>query len=34
MTVSLMLLWGAVIFGIVALVRHASRDGQPPAALP
>jgi hypothetical protein len=34
MTVSLIVLWGAVIFGIVALVRRASRDGQPSAALP
>jgi len=34
MTVSLIVLWGAVIFGIVALVRHAARGGQLSAALP
>ena len=32
MTVSMILFWGAVIFGIVALVRHLGRSGQPPAA--
>jgi putative membrane protein len=34
MTVSMILFWGAVIFGIVALVRYFSRSGQPPEALP
>ncbi len=31
MTVSMILFWGAVIFGIVALVRYIGRSGQPPA---
>ena len=31
MTVSMILFWGAVIFGIVMLVRHFGRNGQPPA---
>ena len=31
MTVSMVLFWGAVIFGIVMLVRHFGRSGQPPA---
>ena len=31
MTVSMILFWGAVIFGIVMLVRHFGRSGQPPA---
>ena len=30
MTVSMILFWGAVIFGIVALVRYFGRSGQPP----
>src|SRR5215472_1521744 len=34
MTVSLILFWGAVIFGIVALVRFLGRGSQPPAAPP
>ena len=34
MTVSMILFWGAVIYGIVALVRYVSRGGQPPAAPP
>lgn len=34
MTIRLIVLWGAVNFGIVALVRHAARCGQPSAALP
>src|SRR5215471_11496632 len=34
MTVSMILFWGAVIFGLVALVRYAGRSGQPPAAPP
>jgi putative membrane protein len=34
MTVSMILFWGAVIFGIVLLVRYFSRSGQPPAAPP
>lgn len=34
MTVSMVLFWGAVIFGIVALVRYFGRSGQPPAAPP
>lgn len=29
MTVSMILFWGAVIFGIVMLVRHFGRSGQP-----
>ena len=33
MTVSLVLFWGAVIFGIVMLVRYVARSGQPPAEL-
>ena len=32
MTISLILFWGVVIFGIVMLVRYAGRSGQPPAA--
>jgi len=32
MTVSMILFWGAVIFGIVLLVRYFGRSGQPPAA--
>ena len=32
MTVSMILFWGAVIFGIAALVRYFGRSGQPPAA--
>ncbi len=31
MTISMVLFWGAVIFGIVMLVRHFGRRGQPPA---
>jgi putative membrane protein len=38
MTISMILFWGAVIYGIVALIRYARRDGpqgrepaQPPA---
>ena len=31
MTVSMILFWGAVIFGIVMLVRYIGRSGQPPA---
>jgi putative membrane protein len=31
MTVSMILFWGAVIFGIVMLVRYVGRSGQPPA---
>jgi putative membrane protein len=31
MTVSMVLFWGAVIFGIVMLVRYFGRSGQPPA---
>ena len=31
MTVSMILFWGAVIFGIVMLVRYFGRSGQPPA---
>ena len=31
MAVSMILFWGAVIFGIVALVRYIGRDGQPSA---
>ena len=31
MTISLILFWGAVIFGIVMLVRYVIRSGQPPA---
>ena len=31
MTVSMVLFWGAVIFGIVMLVRHIGRGGQPPS---
>ena len=34
MTVSMILFWGAVIFGIVLLVRYFGRSGQPPAAPP
>ena len=34
MTISMILFWGAVIFGIVMLVRYAGRSGQPPAAPP
>ncbi len=34
MTVSMVLFWGAVIFGIVALVRYFGRDGQPGTAAP
>ena len=34
MTVSMILFWGAVIFGIVMLVRYFGRSGQPPAAPP
>ena len=34
MTVSMILLWGAVIFGIVLLVRYFGRNGQPLAAPP
>jgi putative membrane protein len=34
MTVSMVLFWGAVIFGIVALVRYIGRGGQPGAAAP
>ena len=34
MTVSMILFWGAVIFGIVALVRYVGRSGQSPAASP
>jgi putative membrane protein len=34
MTVSMILFWGAVIFGIVALVRYVGRSGQPPGAPP
>jgi putative membrane protein len=30
-TVSMILFWGAVIFGIVMLVRYIGRSGQPPA---
>jgi putative membrane protein len=30
MTVSMILFWGAVIFGIVMLVRYFGRSGQPP----
>ena len=32
MTVSMILFWGAVIYGIVLLVRYFGRSGQPPAA--
>ena len=32
MTVSLILFWGAVVFGIVMLVRSFGRGSQPPAA--
>ena len=32
MTVSMILSWGAVIFGIVMLVRYLRRSGQPPEA--
>jgi putative membrane protein len=31
MTVSMVLFWGAVIFGLVMLVRYIGRSGQPPA---
>ena len=31
MTISMVLFWGAVIFGIVMLVRYFGRSGQPPA---
>ena len=34
MTVSMILFWGAVIFGIVAVVRYFARSGQPAEALP
>ena len=34
MTVSMILFWGAVIFGIVLLVRYFGRNGQPHAAPP
>ena len=34
MTVSMILFWGAVIFGIVMLVRYFGRSGQPPEASP
>ena len=34
MTASMILFWGAVIFGIVLLVRYFGRSGQPPAAPP
>jgi putative membrane protein len=34
MSVSMILFWGAVIFGIVLLVRYLGRGGQPPAAPP
>ena len=34
MTVSMILFWGAVIAGIVALVRYFGRSGQPPEASP
>jgi len=34
MTVSMILSWGAVIVGVVALVRYFGRSGQPPAAPP
>ena len=34
MTVSMILFWGAVIFGIVLLVRYFGRSGQPPGAPP
>ena len=34
MTISLILFWGVVIFGIVMLVRYAGRSGQPAAAPP
>jgi putative membrane protein len=33
MTVSMILFWGAVIFGLVMLVRHFGRSGQPPERL-
>jgi putative membrane protein len=32
MTISMVLFWGAVIFGIVALVRYVGRSGQQTAA--
>ena len=31
MAISMVLFWGAVIFGIVMLVRYFGRSGQPPA---
>ena len=34
MTASMILFWGAVIFGVVALVRYFGRSGQPPAPTP
>ena len=34
MTVSMILFWGAVIFGVVLLVRYFGRSGQPPAEPP
>jgi len=34
MTVSMILFWGAVIFGIMALVRYFGRSGQLAAAPP
>jgi putative membrane protein len=34
MTVSMVLFWGAVIFGIVALVRYAGRGGQQDVTAP
>ena len=34
MTVSMILFWGAVIFGIVMLVRYLGRSGQPPETPP
>jgi putative membrane protein len=34
LTVSMILFWGAVIFGVIALVRYFGRSGQQPAAPP
>jgi putative membrane protein len=34
MTISMVLFWGAVIFGIVALVRYTGHGGQQPPAPP
>jgi putative membrane protein len=34
MTVSMILFWGAVIVGVVSLVRYFGRSSQPPAAPP